>query len=497
MTAVQLARWTVSILGILAAGAIGLAMAAYLPQVSFKVIFAAAVAVAGIALIFVVGRPREILLAAYIAALSYHRQYYSFDDIFGTTGSQGFYWGVSDLVLFGLLATSLMEDRQPGQPARPAGPWVRGVLPVLPFLAICVLSSLAALRPDWAANDVVRVVKFIILMAWLYRYMSPSLWMTAVATIAAVCVAQSVLGTVQVALKGESSLLAMLGLGTEIKIDATDIENRARGTMGHPNILAPWLLMVVPAAFGVALFAQRRWLAAAAYIVAVAGLAGIFFSKSRAPTAIIVVAILLLAMLALRLRALSPRVALGVSVLLLGVATIAIVPIWSSITERIFGDFSESINFRAEYNNAALAMWDDYPFLGVGLNNVNFELDRHSALLAGMVREAEKYRDLGNVRSPTVHNVYLLILAETGVLGLVCFLAMLGMAVVRAVRAAVLTTGAARGLCFGVAVGFLVNYAQQMVDFSLWYDASWFTFAVLAVLAATAPGMTADHPHWK
>jgi putative inorganic carbon (HCO3(-)) transporter len=497
MTVVKIAKWSTFILGIAAATVAGTSLAALLPELSLKVVIAAAVAAGGIGLIIAFGHAREVLLAAYIVALTYHRQYYSFDNIFGTSGSQGLYWGIADLVLLALLATSFLDIREPGQSTAPLRRSVNEVLPVLPFLAICCLSALAALRPDWAVNDTLRVVKFTILMFWLHRYMSPSLWMTAVVSLAVACVAQSLLGTVQVLLKGDSSLLAMVGLGTEIKNDATEIENRARGTMGHPNILAPWLLLIVPAAFCVALFARRRGIAAAAYFVAVAGFAGIFFSKSRAPTAILVGAIVLVAMMAIWLRALSPRVALGASVVLTGIAAIALVPFLAEVTERITSDFSESVKFRTEYNDAALAMWNEYPLLGVGLNNVNGELERHSPLMAQLIRDAEKFRDLGNVRGPTVHNVYLLILAETGLLGLFSFLVLLGMLVVRCIRAGAQTRGATRGLCLGVAVGFIANYIQQTVDFSLWYDASWYTIAVLAVVVGAAPTMTVDNRYWK
>ncbi len=468
----------IAILGIACATAVAL-----LPSIGIKAMVALAAGGAAIALAIWLGRPLEVLLAAYIAALSYNRQYFSFDDLLGASGTSGLYWMIADPVLALLLLVSLtVPDR-----GTPAGQARLGVTPILPFLAVCVISTLFALRPDWAANDTYRVLKFAILLAWLHRNMTPSLWLTAVTTLGAVATLQILLGIAQVALKGEASLLAMAGLATQTGGVETEIENRARGTLGHPNMFAPYLLMMIPAAFGLALFARGRLLSLVGLAITALGVIGIFVSKSRAPVALLGLALVAVAIAAVQLRALSVRAFLGTAILLTALGAAATIPFLDQIIERIGGDFASSISFRSDFNTAATLIWSDHPIWGIGPNNLNLELGRHFPMLAALIQESEAFRDVGNARSPTVHNVYFLMLAETGLIGLVSFLYLLASALSRTIRSAAATTGAVRGLCVGLAIGFAAQYLQQLVDFSLWYDSCRFTFAILIALAGTAP----------
>lgn len=491
MTAGRLAIRSLAVLAAVAVGAVGAAIAVMLSQLGAKGLIVAAVGVAVVVFVAVIGRPREVLFAAYIVALTYNRAYFSFDGVLGASGSQGLYWIPADPLLALLLATSFVDSRDGRQVAVARGSFASALMPILPFLAVCCLSSLIALRPDWAFNDTLRVMKFAIVLGWLCQYMTPSLWTTGVATFAAVIVVQSAFGIVQVLLKGQASMLAMFGLATQVASVANDIENRARGTMGHPNILAPYLLLFAPAAFGVALFARNRWVVLAGLVVTALAAGAIFATKSRAPIVIVAAVLPLVAAIAVWLRVLAPRVALGGAVLVSAILVVVLTPMLTAVTERVVGDFAASVKFRADYNDAALAIWSDYPLLGIGPNNVNVELGRHAPLMAKVVADADKYRDLGNTRGPTVHNVYFLVLAETGLIGLAAFLFLLTMTLIRALRAAVLTEGAVRGLCIGVAVGLVGTSIQQTVDFSLWYDSAWYSLAVTLALMTTAPEVAA------
>lgn len=469
--------------GLVLAGIVCAAGVAVLPGLGIKALVGLAGVAAAVGLAVSLGRPREVLLAAYIAALSYNRQYYSFDAIFGDSGTQGLYWIVADPILVMLLLSPLVSRDDTPRDHAPLG---AVLTPIMPFLFVCCVSTLLAERPDWAANDTYRVIKFAILLAWLHWNMSRSLWLTAIVTLAVVGLLQSLLGLAQVLLKGEASLLAMAGLATQTGGIEVEIENRARGTLGHPNMFAPYLLMLVPAAFGMALFTRQRLLCLLCLGLTAAGLIGVFVSKSRAPIALVGFALVLVALTAVHLRALSMRVFLGSAIVLTAIGAIAILPLLEQIIERIEGDLVSSVNFRADFNTAATLIWNDHPIWGIGPNNLNLELRQHFPLLADLVRDTEQFRDVGNVRSPTVHNVYYLMLAETGLAGLAAFLFLVGSSLTRAVGAAARTDGAVRGLCIGIAIGLFAQFLQQMVDFSLWYDVCWFTFAILLAIVGTA-----------
>lgn len=69
----------------------------------------------------------------------------------------------------------------------------------------------------------------------------------------------------------------------------------------------------------------------------------------------------------------------------------------------------ESIVVRNDLNSAAIAMWQTSPVFGVGLGNFLVELPKYLVS-----------RDVYFLQP--VHNIYLLILAETGIIGLVAFI---------------------------------------------------------------------------
>jgi len=73
----------------------------------------------------------------------------------------------------------------------------------------------------------------------------------------------------------------------------------------------------------------------------------------------------------------------------------------------------ESVVIRRQLNASALSMWKTSPIVGVGLGNFLVELPKYMAS-----------RDVYFLQP--VHNTYLLILAETGVVGFVFFLLLLG-----------------------------------------------------------------------
>ena len=74
------------------------------------------------------------------------------------------------------------------------------------------------------------------------------------------------------------------------------------------------------------------------------------------------------------------------------------------------------------------------------------------------------------------------------------FLIFLAAVLRRGIRASVATTGATRGICIGLTVGLLANFAQQTVDFSLWFDPSWYTLGLVAALLGAAPGVAPRLP---
>ncbi|WP_198378914.1 hypothetical protein, partial [Neoroseomonas rubea] len=260
------------------------------------------------ALMLLTRRPVEVLAGFAVLALTYNRQYFHpFAALTGTPAGQGLFWIPADPLLLALAMTIVAEHalgRAPAAWATPFPTW-----PVQPLLAACLVSTLAADRMDLAAAETLRVAKFALVLALLARRMDAALWRTLAGALAVAVLAQSGLGVLQVAFRAGDSLLATFG-GTPETL-AEGFENRARGSMGHPNILAPWLLMLAPGAFGLALFSRSRVLRAMGLVVTLAAIAGIFAAKSRAPGVLLLAALGCVALVALALRALPARAAAG------------------------------------------------------------------------------------------------------------------------------------------------------------------------------------------
>ena len=89
---------------------------------------------------------------------------------------------------------------------------------------------------------------------------------------------------------------------------------------------------------------------------------------------------------------------------------------------RITVSFTEeSFVVRQQLNVAALSMWQSSPLFGVGLGNFLVELPKHLVS-----------RDVYFLQP--VHNIYLLLLAETGIIGLAFFLWLLWVIGEKAIR---------------------------------------------------------------
>ena len=470
--------------GMLAAGLAATSIAIALPEMTPKPTIGAAVCAFVLAAALLSRHAKEVFLAGFILALSYNRHYFDFDDLFGNSGSQGFYWVPADPFLLALLALDAWDVIR-GRPTENREPRLAaGAGPVLPFLVACCLSAMLAQRPDWAFNDLFRVVKFAVVMVWLHRNLTPRLWLVAVTAFGISIAVQSILGILQVAMTSPSGILEMAGFGpTEPHVD----ENRARGTLGHPNYFAPYLLMLIPSALGLALYsrvARTRLLGAGLVLI---GLVGTVASESRAPTALLLMALPVVAVFAVRDRAISARTLLGLGVLAVTLLIAAAVPMLDTITHRIQGDLYESVQFRLDLNSAAMAVWSDYPVFGIGLNNATLEIGRHAPVFDVLIADLEKSRDIAHVRAATVHNLYLLFLCETGLIGLAGFLTLQAACLGQAVRASAASDAGMRGLCVGAGCAMLAEWVQQFVDFSLWFDGSWYSLAVIAGLLSAVP----------
>jgi O-antigen ligase len=210
----------------------------------------------------------------------------------------------------------------------------------------------------------------------------------------------------------------------EAQIAGEDLGARATGPLADPNFYAQALLPLVPLALALALGRGGRLLRAVAWIAAAVLTMGVVTTYSRGGALALLVSLALL--LALERRRIRVRH------LAVAAAAIAIVAtlLPSSFFVRRLGTLSvfvpgnveslethdSSVDKRKVLMATAAAMALDHPVAGVGAGNFSAHFDEYSD---GVGARARIYQDPGERAFP--HSLYLEILAETGVVGLLAF----------------------------------------------------------------------------
>jgi O-antigen ligase len=206
---------------------------------------------------------------------------------------------------------------------------------------------------------------------------------------------------------------------------ATSTEGRLQGGADDPNFLAAYLVAIVGLA--AAIRPRLDGIARLAIPVVVAVLvAGLFATQSRGGL-IAAVAALATALVLLPDR----RLAIGACAAAFALGAVAYVAAEPSALERITTASEDRGNGREDLWRVAVRMSADHPVVGVGLGNFRVRSGEY-------VREpgALQFVDLIVDRPHEVHNTYLQLLAENGVIGLGLFLAVAAAAMGSAWRAA-------------------------------------------------------------
>ena len=207
----------------------------------------------------------------------------------------------------------------------------------------------------------------------------------------------------------ESTVLGPVHIFTEASTKGEWI--RVGGTIGVPNIAGAYLSILLAIAAGL-LFSNLgrayKWLA-----VALLGLGevALIFTFSRGAWIALVVAIGGLGLVVWRQRRLSFRVPIAIFAILM----LLYFPFHDAISARLFGDDNGSAESRIPLMNLASRIIGDNPVLGVGANNFTVAMENYLT---------PEFRN-GRTFLFAVHNKYLLVWAETGIGGLLAFLAFL------------------------------------------------------------------------
>jgi O-antigen ligase len=138
--------------------------------------------------------------------------------------------------------------------------------------------------------------------------------------------------------------------------------------------------------------------------------------------------------------------------------------------ERIRADWDASWELRTHLNNSAISIAQNNLALGVGLNNYTIAYPAYNPDFAAQLIEMEGMLSV-------VHNVYLLVWAEVGSLGLAAFVLFLGGSILTAWRSVGDLDKFGRCIMLGFVCGMLAAMANDLTGLSLWIELDMFTLA--------------------
>jgi len=233
-----------------------------------------------------------------------------------------------------------------------------------------------------------------------------------------------------------------------IETDAKEGFMRVGGTVGSSNFAAAYLSISLASAASLLFTNLRRahkWLA-----VAVLGLGGValIFTFSRGGWMALALAVTVICLLVWSRRGFSLKTPTAV-LLILGMLYL---PFQSVISARLLGDDKGSAESRIPLMKLAFRIIEDNPVLGVGVNNFTVVMDRY---LTPEFRHSFLF---------AVHNKYLLVFSETGIIGLLAFLAFLLDALRKGWQCWAFQDRLLSPLALGIAAGIAGHMVHMNVD---------------------------------
>lgn len=453
-------------------------------------------------------RGRDVFLFVWIVLLTYNRQFWSFEPIFGDHGAFGPYWMMADLVLLVLLAQWLFEIvvlKTPQQPlAVRFSPWFA------PFAIVATLSIVGAAEPAWALGDLARIFKLGLVLVYFRYNLGPRQWWVVIAALGTAVVIQSMFAVLEIA-TGRTGVLGVLGISDVDVGSQLGIEEifggwtRATGTVAHPPYLAAFFLLTVPVFMSLALLLPtdlKRWICIG---VTGIGLVGLACTLTRMPIAVMLLQTSLLVLLLTALRQLPVTRTLALIAFAgLGASIIGIIGA-DFIYERFTSDFKESVDQRFESYRVAYKMLVDHALFGVGLNNYAAHMEAYGSPASWGItqkwhRAATDVVHLRILAGPL--NGYLYVATVTGLAGLAALL-WLAFGGLRLAWRAAMQSAVGNGssgfspmgaASFGMFIGMLGLFTAQITSYSIWIDTVITVWFVLIGLSGCALALARRQP---
>ena len=313
-----------------------------------------------------------------------------------------------------------------------------------------------------AANEVVRMTKLLLLATLIVNEVVTRRQFKHV--VIALMMGVVLQGSIALAeyLRGRQLGLGVLGEATDEEIktlsDATllngDFVYRVGALLGHANLLAAYLALLLPIAIALILAPVSRRLKVLLGLALLLGQPTLILTLSRAAWIDFSVAFLIVLVFGAS-NAVSRRMYLLTRVVIV-TGTVAVAAALSPhIIQRLTETDPSAVEFRVRWLETAKAMIIDHPVLGMGLNTYVFE-----QLPYGRDKTPEQMTDRYGKYWPAVHNSWVLTWVEQGTIG---FILLVGIHIT-VIRVAIRNLRIRDPMMHALGVGLFAGFVAIMLD---------------------------------
>lgn len=361
-----------------------------------------------------------------------------------------------------------IADRFGATPQMPAPAW-RSALPLATYVGICALSLAGTQNVKFAGFGLWLLVQTLLLFVYV------------ASTLRTRDELRFILTWMVLALLGESVLICMLRLtgaqfsaiGVASHGDGVSaaVDQRLGGTIGSPNTAASFLCLLLPMTAGLLATPLSRWMRRLCVAALGFGLIALVVTGSRGGLVSLTISAVIIGYVAMRRGFIRPRTAL---VGLLAAVAI-IVPFTPFIVGRIVGNDKGSAHSRITMAELAWDIVREHPLLGVGQNTV------------GQVIPDYAGPEFNGTFVFTIHNKYLLVWAEAGLLALAAFIWFLASTIRRGVQAMRSSDPLIGPVALGITAGIggqLVHMGVDIFQSRPQIQLLWFMAALLTAMTA-------------
>jgi putative inorganic carbon (hco3(-)) transporter len=373
----------------------------------------------------------------------------------------GFNISLTTFALIGLYSLWILETLVTRRPAKAQPSWYLG-LAAVPYVGLVGLSATAAAEPQLAFYE----FGLLIQMLFLFIYVAGTVRtredvMFIMTTLMLVVIVESLYMGYQRFGPNRAFIDSSSGNIYRLRVD---------GHFGSANVASAYLSLTLMPVLAMLLVDVKRIYKLIATVAFLGGSAALFLTLSRGGWLAFVISVIFFMGFMVQRRWLAISIPLMISVVV-GIVVIAFPEL---VLERLFGDDGGALTGRFPLNDIAIGMAVSNPLLGIGANNFATVVADYTG------------PEFGVAWIYTVHNKFLLVLSETGPIGLIAFLSFLSILVWRGLRAwtssnrfyAILALAFTAGL-----IGHFVHMFGEIFNYRVIVQPLWLHGALLSALA--------------